>query len=81
MPKRKVTSKQLICSGKVFYSKKNSEHLEKVFTNPAYDTQIWRIDRYWNEDCDYCLKNYKRIIDYVYKSYSGISKKIKEFSF
>ena len=51
------------------------DNLIAEFSNLKYDTQIWRNERYFNEDCDYCLKNYKRIIDYIYKKYSV--KKVK----
>ncbi|KRX01621.1 hypothetical protein PPERSA_00328 [Pseudocohnilembus persalinus] len=49
------------------------EHLEKHFTK--FDQQKWREERYWNEDCDYCLKHYKKLIDYIYKQYA--KKKVK----
>ena len=51
------------------------DNLIAEFSNLKYDTQIWRNERYFNEDCDYCLKHYKRIIDYVYKKFSV--KKVK----
>lgn len=49
------------------------EHLESLFT--TFNPQIWREERYWNEDCDYCLKHYKKIVDQVYKLFS--KKKVK----
>ncbi|KRX05204.1 hypothetical protein PPERSA_06838 [Pseudocohnilembus persalinus] len=55
------------------------EHLEPVIGpgNNIYmdKQQKWRNERYWNEDCDYCLKNYKKIIDHVYSRFS--KKKVK----
>lgn len=50
------------------------EHLKaEIFEN--FDENKWRWDRYYNEDCDYCIKNYKRIIENVYKRFS--KKKVK----
>ncbi|EGR29347.1 leucine rich repeat protein [Ichthyophthirius multifiliis] len=45
------------------------ENLEQIFVE-KYNSQKWRTERYWNEECDYCLKNYKKIIDYVYKKFA-----------
>ncbi|KAL4463939.1 hypothetical protein ABPG74_005876 [Tetrahymena malaccensis] len=50
-----------------------NEHLEKEFT--SHSPQAWREQRYWNEECDYCLKNYKPIIDHIYRRHS--KKKVK----
>ncbi|KRW99368.1 hypothetical protein PPERSA_02480 [Pseudocohnilembus persalinus] len=49
------------------------EHLKEEMT--SYSSQVWRIQRYWNEKCDTVLKGYKKIIDNVYKDYS--KKKVK----
>jgi len=49
------------------------EHLKEEFV--LYDPHIWRVTRYWNEECDYCLKNYRRLLDWIYNHNS--SKKVK----
>ena len=45
------------------------EHLSQEI-NEQYNFQTWRNQRYWNEQCDTCLKHYKVILDHVYKRYS-----------
>lgn len=56
-----------------------SEHLDAVMGekgNKYYDyQQKWREENYFNEECDYCLKHYKKIADHVYKRFS--KKKVK----
>ena len=34
-----------------------------------------RDEKYWCEDVDYCFKNYKKIVESIYKTYS--KKKVK----
>ncbi|EGR33095.1 leucine rich repeat protein [Ichthyophthirius multifiliis] len=45
------------------------EHLEGNL-DQRYNQQLWRNERYWNEQCDYCLKHYKKIIEHVYKKFA-----------
>ncbi|CAD8165096.1 unnamed protein product [Paramecium pentaurelia] len=40
-----------------------------------YNAQKWRDERYFNEQCDDCLKYYKTLLNYVYNRYS--IKKVK----
>ena len=37
--------------------------------------QLGREERYWNEHVDYCFKNYRKIVENIYKSSS--KKKVK----
>ncbi|KAL4510557.1 hypothetical protein ABPG72_004711 [Tetrahymena utriculariae] len=50
-----------------------NEHLEKEFT--SHSPHTWREQRYWNEECDDCLKNYKPVIEHIYRRHS--KKKVK----
>ncbi|KAL4456118.1 hypothetical protein ABPG74_014079 [Tetrahymena malaccensis] len=50
------------------------EHLAQEI-NSQYNLQTWRNERYWNEECDTCLKNYKRIVEHVYKKFSKLKVK------
>lgn len=45
------------------------EHLEPVFVE-KYNQQKWRSELYWVEDVDLCLKNYKKVIEHVYKKFA-----------
>lgn len=40
-----------------------------------YNEQKWREERYWNEECDFCLKHHKSLIEHVYHKFS--KKKVK----
>mmetsp|Transcript_6520 Transcript_6520/g.891 ORF Transcript_6520/g.891 Transcript_6520/m.891 type:complete len:85 (+) Transcript_6520:63-317(+) len=40
-----------------------------------YNSQKWRNDKYWVEECDIVLKNYRRGIEFVYLNNS--KKKVK----
>ena len=51
----------------------NEDHLSLDFT--SHGTQQWREQKYWNEECDYCLKYYKNIVEYIFNKYSV--KKVK----
>lgn len=35
----------------------------------ALDTQKWRDERYWNEECDNLLKSHYPLFDYIFKHY------------
>ena len=68
--------KQSSFCGKVNNSSfKFPDNLAQCFTSPKNDSQTFRYERYYNEECDYCLKYYKKIVDYVYKKFSV--KKVK----
>lgn len=43
-----------------------SENLAPIFTDPIYNNQYWRDDRYWNKECDTVMKYYKNILDQIY---------------
>lgn len=45
------------------------EHLKQELEN-QYNESKWRWERYYNEECDYCLKHYRKIIDHIYKRFS-----------
>ncbi|CAD8184428.1 unnamed protein product [Paramecium pentaurelia] len=49
------------------------DHLKEEFNK--YNSQTFRDSRYWNEQCDLCMKHYKTILDSVYIRYSV--KKVK----
>ncbi|EGR32874.1 leucine rich repeat protein [Ichthyophthirius multifiliis] len=51
------------------------EHLFQELSNESYNPQIWRNQRYWNEECDTCLKFYKPILEHVYKKYAKLKVK------
>lgn len=36
-----------------------------------YNSQEFRNERYWNEECDFVLKKYKPVVEGVYSLYSG----------
>lgn len=36
----------------------------------TFDSQKWRRDCYWNEECDSVYKTYKGVLEAVYKKYS-----------
>jgi hypothetical protein len=36
-----------------------------------FDSNKWRVERYWNEDVELTFKAYKAILDAVYQRYSG----------
>ncbi|EGR31140.1 leucine rich repeat protein [Ichthyophthirius multifiliis] len=57
------------------------EHLENIINEEKYNAQKWREEKYWNEECDYCLKNYKKIIDHVYKKFSKLKVKPGQIPF
>lgn len=41
------------------------EHMKEKA--PSWDEGNWRESRYWNKDCDLCLKYYQKILDNIYK--------------
>jgi hypothetical protein len=45
------------------------EQVVKTFSN--LDSHKWRLEKYWNEECDTVLKKYLPIIKELYKKYSG----------
>ncbi|CAD8053199.1 unnamed protein product [Paramecium primaurelia] len=50
-----------------------NDHLKEEFNK--YNTQIFRDTKFWNEQCDLCMKHYKTILDSIYIRYSV--KKVK----
>jgi hypothetical protein len=40
-----------------------------------YDSEIWRVNAYWVEKVDDCIKYYKVVLENIYKLYSV--KKVK----
>ena len=49
--------KQSSFCGKVNNSSfKFPDNLAQCFTSPKNDSQTFRYERYYNEECDYCLK-------------------------
>lgn len=50
-----------------------NDHCQNVFNKN--DSQNWRQTRLWNEDCDFCIKYYQKIITQAYKIFS--KKKVK----
>lgn len=49
------------------------DHCEKVFNQ--FNSQRFRDERYWNEECDDVLKLYKAVLENVYLKYSVKKKK------
>ena len=64
-------TKTLVDAMRMFWE----EYLLKEFTNPKYNPQNWRNDKFWVKDCDSCLRNYSDIVEYIYAKHSV--KKIK----
>lgn len=56
-----------------------NDHVFNVIKN--HNSQIWREERFWNEQCDICLKNYLQVIKDIYKKYSGATAKPGEKNF
>ncbi|KAL4466565.1 hypothetical protein ABPG72_010616 [Tetrahymena utriculariae] len=50
------------------------EHLESLFVE-KYNQHKWRVEQYWIEEIDLCLKNYKKIIDHIYKKFAKLKVK------
>ena len=56
-----------------------SEAVEKMlidnflppFDNNLYDCHLWRMEHLWNEPCDIILKKHKKLIQALFKKYSG----------
>jgi len=46
-----------------------NENIVKTFEN--IDSHKWRLEKYWNEECDTVLKKYLPIIKELFKRYSG----------
>lgn len=45
-----------------------NEHCVPVFTQ--YNSQKWRDEKYWCEECDDALKKHRQILDTIYNKYS-----------
>jgi hypothetical protein len=41
----------------------------------SFDSHKWRVERYFNEQCDDLCKKYKAVFDYLFNRHS--SKKVK----
>lgn len=48
-----------------------TDNVEATFG--SLNSHQWRLEKFWNEECDTVLKQYMAIIKELYRTYSGIN--------